>query len=64
MLSLFLLLVTLHKRFPIRVTSHTRVRARDYSASSTLIGGKGRVGPSSLHIRLEGPMEHVNAQWM
>ena len=29
-------------------TSHTRVRARDHYTSSTLIGGKGGAGPSSL----------------
>ena len=32
--------------------------------SSTLIGGKGRVGPSSLHTTLEGPREYVNARWL
>jgi hypothetical protein len=30
-------------------TSHTRLRACDHCNSSTLIGGKGRAGPSSLH---------------
>ena len=30
-----------------RATSHTRLRARDHSTSSTLIGGKGGAGPSS-----------------
>ena len=38
----------------LRVTSHTRLRACDHCTSSTLIGGKGRAGPSSLlHITLE-----------
>jgi hypothetical protein len=32
--------------------------------SSTLIGGQGRAGPSSLHTMLEGPTEYVNARWM
>jgi hypothetical protein len=48
----------------LRATSHTRLRARDHYTSSTLIGGKGRAGPSSLHIVLEGPMEYVNARRM
>jgi hypothetical protein len=48
----------------IRATSHTRLRARDHYTSTTLIGGEGGVGPSSLHIVLEGPMEFVNARWM
>ena len=30
-----------------------RLRARDHYTSSTLIGGKGRAGPSSLHTTLE-----------
>ena len=47
-----------------RATSHTRVRARDHCTSSTLIGGKGGAGPSSLHTTLEGPTEYVNAKWM
>jgi hypothetical protein len=37
-----------------RATSHTRLRARDHYSSSTLIGGKGRAGPSSLHATLGG----------
>ena len=41
-----------------------RLRARDHYTSSTLIGGKGRAGPSSLHTTLEGPTEYVNARWM
>ena len=28
-------------------TSHTRLTARDHCTSSTLLGGKGRAGPSS-----------------
>ena len=48
----------------MRATSHTRLRARDHYTSSTLIGGKGGVGPSSLHTTLEVPMEYVNATWM
>ena len=36
-------------------TSHMRLRASDCYTSSTLIGGKGGAGPSSL----EGPMEGV-----
>jgi hypothetical protein len=48
-----------------RATSHTRLRARDQYTSSTLIGGKGGTGPSSLlHTTPEGPMEYVNARWM
>ena len=41
-----------------------RLRVRDHYTSSTLIGGKHSAGPSSLHTRLEGPMEYVNARWM
>ena len=48
----------------IRATSHTRLRARDHYTSSTLIGGKDGVGPSSLHTKFEGPTEYVLAQWM
>jgi hypothetical protein len=48
----------------LRTTSLMRPRARDHYTSSTLIGGKGGTGPSSLHITLEGPMEYVNARWM
>jgi hypothetical protein len=48
----------------LRATSHTRLRARDHYTSSTLIGGKGGAGPSSLHTTLEGPTEYVNARWM
>ena len=39
----------------LRATSHTRLRARDQITPSTLIGGKGGAGPSSLHTTLEGP---------
>ena len=38
-----------------------KLRARDHYISSTLIGGKVRAGPSSLHTMLEGPQEYVNA---
>ena len=48
----------------IRATSNTRLRARDQYTSSTLIGGKGGAGPSSLHTTLEGPTEYVNTRWM
>ena len=37
-------------------------RARDHT-SSTLIGGKGGFGPSSLPTTLEGPTQYVNARW-
>ena len=40
-----------------RATSHKRLGARDHCTSSTLIGGKGRTGPSLLHTTLEGPTE-------
>ena len=40
--------------------THTRRRARDHYTSSTLIGGKSEAGPSSLHTRLEGPMECIS----
>jgi len=45
----------------LRATSHTRLRAHNQCTSSTLIGGNGTAGPSSLHTLLEGPMEYVNA---
>ena len=48
----------------LRATSHTRLRACDHCTSSTLVGGKGGAGPSSLHTTLEEPMGHVNARWM
>jgi hypothetical protein len=38
----------------LRATSHTRLRARDHYTSSTLIGGKGSAGPSSLHTTFRG----------
>ena len=41
----------------LRATSPMRLRAHDHYTSSTLIGGKGGAGPSSLHITLEGPTE-------
>ena len=31
---------------------------------STLIGGKGGAGPSSIYTTLEGPMEYVSARYM
>jgi hypothetical protein len=49
---------------PFRATSNTSLRAHDHYTSSTLIGGKGGAGPSSLHTTLEGPTEYVNARWM
>ena len=48
----------------LRVISHTRLRACDHYTSSTLIGGKSKAGPSSLHTTLEEPTEYVNARWM
>jgi hypothetical protein len=41
-----------------------RLRARVQYTSSTLIGGKGKAGTSSLHTTLEGPTKYVNARWM
>ena len=49
--------LTWHAYARLRATSHRRLRARDHCTSSTLIGGKGGAGPSSLHTTLEGPME-------
>jgi hypothetical protein len=48
----------------LRATSHTRLRACDHYTSSTLVGGKGGAGPSSLRTTLEGPTEYVNARWL
>jgi hypothetical protein len=48
----------------LRTTSHTRLRARDHNTISTLIGGQGGAGPSSLHTMLEEPTEYVNARWI
>ena len=48
--------------FTLMATSHTRLRAHDWYTSSTLIGGKGGVGPSSLHTTLEGPAEYVSCK--
>jgi hypothetical protein len=48
----------------LRATLHMRLRARDHYTSSTLIGGKGGAGPSSLHTMLEAPTEYVNARWI
>ena len=51
--------------FRVRATSHRRLRAHDHYTSSTLIGGEGGAGPSSLlHTMLKGPTEYVNARWM
>jgi hypothetical protein len=48
-------------RYILRATSHMRLRACDQYTSITLIGGKGRAGPSSLlHTTLEGPMEYIS----
>ena len=52
------------KRVGIVRATHTRLTARDHYTSSTLIGGEGGAGPSSLHTTLEGPTEYVNARWM
>ena len=41
-----------------------RLRAGDHYTLSTLIGGKGGAGPSTLHTTLEGPTEYVNASWL
>ena len=38
----------------LRATSHTRLRACDHYTSSTLIGGEGGAGPSSLHNYARG----------
>ena len=48
----------------VRATAHTRLRALDQYTSSTLIGGKGRASPSSLHNTLEAPTKYVHARWM
>ena len=48
----------------LKATSHTRLRAHDHYTSSTLIGGKNRANPSSLHTTFEGPIKYVNARWM
>ena len=48
----------------LRAASHTRLIAHDHYISTTLVGGKGGPGPSSLHTMLERPMEHVNLRWM
>ena len=40
-------------------------RAHDHDThSSTLLGGQGGAGPSSLHTTLEGSTEYVKARWM
>jgi hypothetical protein len=44
----------------LRATSHVRLSACDHHTSSTLVGGQGEAGPSSLlHTTLEGPTEGV-----
>ena len=47
-----------------KATTHTRPRACEHDTSSTLIGGKGGAGRSSLHTTLERSTEYVNARWM
>jgi hypothetical protein len=42
----------------LRAISHMKLTTRDQYTSSTLIGGKGRVGPNSLHMHL-----HLRDQW-
>jgi len=49
------------ERLVLRATSHRRLRARECS-SSTLVGGKGGAGPSSLHTTLKGPTKFVNVR--
>jgi hypothetical protein len=41
-----------------------RLKARDHYTSSTLFGGKGGAGPSSLHTTLEGLTKYVTARWI
>ena len=41
----------------IRATSHMTLRAHDHYSASSLIGGNGGAGPSSLHTILEAPTE-------
>jgi len=48
--------------FPcFRATSHTRLRARDHYTWNTLIGGKDRVGPSSLN---KSRLRDQRSMWM
>ena len=54
----------LHRFELSRATLHTRLRARDRCTPSTLVGGKGGAGPSSLHTTLEGPTECVKCKMM
>ena len=49
------ILVSKNTPLALMATSHARLRTRDQISSSTLIGGKGGAGPSSLHTRLKGP---------
>ena len=44
----------------VRATPPTRLRARDHYTWSTLVGGNGGAGPSSLHTTLEGPTECIS----
>ena len=45
----------------LRATLCTGLRARDHYTPSTLIGGKGGAGPSSLlHTMLERPTEYIS----
>ena len=62
--DMYLMGAKINAHITIRVTSYSRLRARDHYTSSTLIGRNGGAGPSSLHNTLEGPMEYVNARWM
>ena len=44
----------------LRATSHMRLRAHDHYTSSTLIGGEGGAGPSSLHTTTRRNCVHFN----
>ena len=58
-IDLFMHFPTHESRWPrLKWTSFLLVlRACDHYTSSSLIGGKGGAGPSSLHTRIEGPTE-------
>ena len=45
----------------VRVTSHTRLRARDHNTSSILIGGKGGAG---LKVRFTLRLRDVTITWI
>ena len=63
--QIFVHSILVHSWVLRRATSYSRLRALDHYTSSTLIGGKGAAGPSSLlHTTLEGPTEYVNARSM